>query len=112
MNESMNMYAYKRKIMQKPKRTMPGAGIEPCSNLNIQRALPKRSRLGLTLGACTHAVTRETEGNACGSAGKNAASAMKAASKSAGNLQRSRTHEDLHDLHTRFFQKKWKVPET
>ena len=55
---------------------------------------------------------RESAGKACESAGKAVASAMKVADKSAGNLQPARTHEDLHDLHARFFQKKWNVPET
>jgi hypothetical protein len=57
-------------------------------------------------------ASHESAGNTCESAGKAVASAMKVADKSAGNLQPARTHEDLHDLHARFFQKKWNVPET
>ena len=44
-------------------------------------------------------------GNSYESAGKAVATAMKVAAKSAGNLQPARIHEDLHDLHARFFQK-------
>jgi hypothetical protein len=97
---------------QKPKMKLPWSGLEHASNLKIQGAKTKRGRFGQCPRRMHACWTRESAGKAWESAGKAVASAMKVADKSAGNFQPARTHEDLHDLHARFFQKKWNVPET
>ena len=82
---------------KKRKCRRPGSSAP---HIQISKApRPKRGRFSQALGACMHAGQRESAGKAYGSAGKDAANAMKVTDKSAGNFQRSRTHEDLHDLH-------------
>ena len=66
---------------------MPWSGIEPRGNSKCPWRTTKRGRLDRALGACMHAGQRESAGNTNGSAGKNAADAMKATGKFAGNFQ-------------------------
>ena len=65
---------------------MPWSGIEPRGNSKCPWRVTKRGRLDRALGACMHARPRESAGNACESAGKTTATAMKVAVKSAGNF--------------------------